>query len=282
MDIPASPEGDSIRLPDYVTEVPVNFIPALSTYARLLEGVELSLSSGGQVSEDVFLVRDDGKYRLYAIGEHDYQRIISKEEQGQSHLLINGESTVEVDYSSMHANLLLNREGLPSEKAFYERLLKALGIAPSKKSRSRLKLFFTISLDRKSFDRFNEAANRSIYEETGERPIDLLGVTPEQIYRAIVDTYPPLAPYICTGEHREWLEHEESEIMIDVLETLAKMGVVGLPLHDSVIAVAKYAHIVKLVMSACYKKKTGFEPYVKLCLPCRAPEADTESGHRRY
>jgi len=173
---------------------------------------------------------------------------------------------VELDYSAMHANLLLNKERLPSDGSFYERLLTALEIKPSKKSRGALKQIFNTSLNNESFNGFNLAAYGLTDDDDNnpERLIGILGVSPRQIYDAAVETYPPLAPYICTSKQLwKWLQHEESEIMIEVLETLAKMGIVGLPVHDSVIAPAKHVDIVKPVMSACYKKKMRFAPIIK-------------------
>lgn len=67
----------------------MNSIPALSTYAKLMEDVELSLSNGGQVFRKVILYRFDGK-RLYASGTYNYQNGIPKGER--LYLLINGEA----------------------------------------------------------------------------------------------------------------------------------------------------------------------------------------------
>jgi hypothetical protein len=241
--------------------IKVNSIPALSTYANLMEGVELSLSNGGQVFRRVNLYRKEGK-RLYAYGIYNYQNGILKEDR--HHLLINGEAVVELDFSAMHGNLLLNRVGQPCRTDFYECILKKLGVAPTKHRRDAVKQMVNASFNINSIRGYAGAAGRAVDKNSGKRLIEILGVKPKQVYEAILRAHPKLAPYICTGKHWEWLQTTDSEIMMDMLETLAKMGVAGLPLHDSVIAPAKHADAVRQVMSECYKRKMGFEPYVKV------------------
>lgn len=238
----------------------MNSIPALSTYAKLLEGVELTLSNGGQVFSGVVLYRIDGK-RLYASGIYNYQNGIPSEER--PHLLINGESVVELDFSAMHGNMLLNRVGEPCRSDFYERILRELGVTPSKARRDSVKQMVNASFNVNSIKGYAGAVGRTVDATSGKRLVEVLGAKPKQVYQTILRVYPALEPYVCNGKQWERLQTTDSEIMIDVLETLAKMEIVGLPVHDSVIAAAKYADIVKPVMSACYKKKMGFEPCIK-------------------
>jgi hypothetical protein len=238
----------------------VNSIPALSTYARPIERVELSLSNGGQVFSKVDLYRIDGK-RLYAFGIYNYQNGIPKEER--QFLLINGESVVELDFSAMHGNLLLNRVGEPCRSEFYECILKELRVVPTEEKRAAVKQMVNASFNVNSSKGYAGAVGRTVDETSGKRLIEILGTKPKQVYEAILRAHPKLAPFICTGKHWEWLQTTDSEIMIDVLKTLAKLGVGGLPLHDSVIAPTKHAGVVHAVMVQCYKNKMGFEPYVK-------------------
>ena len=58
----------------------VNSIPALSTYTKLIDGVEITLSNGGQVFRKVVLYRVGGK-RLYASGIYNYQNDLPKGER---------------------------------------------------------------------------------------------------------------------------------------------------------------------------------------------------------
>ena len=55
----------------------------------------------------------------------------------------------------------------------------------------------------------------------------------------------------------------DSWIMIDVLETLARLGIVALPEHDSVICPVEHQETVRQVMKEAYKQHMGFEIGVK-------------------
>jgi hypothetical protein len=239
----------------------LNSISALATYDALIDGKKLSLRNGGQVFSDILLRRVDGK-RLYAKGTYNYQGLSKKE---RPLLLIDGEPTVELDFKSMHGNLLLNREGLPSDGRFYEKVLGCLRLKVNEKHRKAVKPLVVASFNVKSVRGFGQACRRIVDRDDEERPrlIDILGVRPRQVSAAIVKAHPSLVNWVCTGKHWEWLQTADSEIMIDVLETLATMGIVGLPVHDSVIAPAKHADTLRRVVSDCYKRKMGFEPVIR-------------------
>jgi hypothetical protein len=241
-------------------ETKMNLIPALSTYVKLVEGTVLALADGSQVYTRVVLVRKSGK-RLYARGIYNYQSGIHKEER--TRLVINGEGVVELDYSAMHGNMLLNREGEPSRADFYERILKELGEEPKKENRDAVKVMTNAAFNVAEDNGYAGAVGNERRGPGGKRLVEILGSRPKQVREAIVRAYPKLAPYVCAGKHWEWLQETDSEIMIDVLETLAGKGIIGLPVHDSVLAPAKHADKVKIVMSICYRRRMGRAPVIK-------------------
>jgi hypothetical protein len=224
------------------------------------EQIKLSLSNGGQIFEDVVLRRVKGK-RLYATGMYNYQNI--PKEERKKYLLINGQPTTEIDFVALHGNLLLNREGCPSDRLFYEKILRTLGFRNSKKKRAALKTIVCASFNIKSRQAFCVLANR-ISDDDGNRLIGYLNdIRPIEIYHAIIETHPAISKYICTGDHSDWLQTTDSEIMISILKRLARAGVVALPLHDSCIVTKDNKDVCIRSMKKIYKKHMRFEGKVK-------------------
>ena len=239
----------------------LNSISALESYNSLIKGKRLSLSNGGQVFTEIRLARIGGK-RLYATGTYNYQGL-PKEERRL--LLIDGEATVELDFKAMHGNLLLNRENLPSDDMLYEKVLRRLGLRVTKRNRQAVKPLVVASFNVKSVRGFGQACRRITDrdDKRHRRLVDILGVRPRQVSDGILKAYPSLVNWVCTGDHSDYLQTLDSNIMIDALESLAKAGVVALPMHDAVIVPAQHEELARRVMKDAYKRFTGFDITVK-------------------
>ncbi len=247
------------RASDREKGLPVSSVPGLETYARLIEGVRLSMSDGSQVFRDIDLYRKDGR-RIYAHGAYNYQSGITKEER--RFLLIDGESAAELDFPSMHANLLLNRAGQPCRMDVYEAVLREAGLEATAERRKAVKPLVNAAFNLRSPRGFAPMARRCL-DGDGVPLIDRLGVSPSALRAAITKAHPALAPYVCRGDQSAWLQGRESEIMIGTLEALAKKGVVALPLHDSVVVPASRREVARAAMEESYRRKTTFSIRVK-------------------
>jgi len=246
----------------YWAVLATNFWHGSKKHQNLIDNVELSLSDGGQVFRDVWLFRN--KARLFQHGANNYQSLSGDE---RKLLLINGKPTIELDYKSLHPNLLLNRTGNPCpSEDIYERIVQELGLRKSKTRRNAIKLLMLVTLNTDSRQSFSLKANSMVYKKgkrKGKRVMDDIERRPIDVCTAIIRAYPALKPYICTGKHGLSLQQEDSKIMIDVLEMLAKQGVVALPVHDSVIVPVQHKDLAEQTMIDCYEKHTGFTITVK-------------------
>ncbi len=234
----------------------------LKNWLKIVGRVRLSLSNGNQVYERVIPTKH--KARIFTKGNYSYQFLSENDRQ---FLLIDGEPTAELDYKSLHPNLCLNMAGKPCDTLLYEKLLKELGLRKCKKRRRAIKLLVLISLNIGSRGSFTRYCLGEVAENKRDKRVieatKVLGVHPSLIYKAIDKVYPELKPYICNGKHALMLQQKDSEIMEDVLETLALGGAVALPVYDSIIVPAKHRDFAKQTMLNCYKKHTGFEIKVK-------------------
>lgn len=219
----------------------------------LVRNTRLTLSTGKQVFERVWLVKHQARW--FQKGIHGYQSLPKRERKC---LLINGERTVELDYKNLHPNLLLNMVGSPCDSSLYEHVLRDLGLRVCKSRRKALKLIVLVAINIGSASAFTRYVREKMTETIG-----VLGVPPSLIRKSLKKLYPMLSPFICTGKHALMLQQKDSEIMEDVLETLAGDGVVALPLHDSVIVPAQHKESAKRTMIDCYKRHTGFAIEVK-------------------
>jgi len=253
---------DRLVVKESVLQGPSNVeIPGLEQYRALALATSLTLSTGAQVYRRINLIRAQGLYSLYAQGTYNYQSGIHKKERKQ--LLIDNEPTVELDYSALHPNLLLNREHLPCEDNIYDKILHyGLGLEWSKDKRNAMKLLTLAALNNDSLRAYAATAN-IMRNDNDVRLVNILGVKPKQAYDAILKTYSALTPYICRDKELwKWLQHQEGELMINILERLTDMGIVALPEHDSCIVQSRCRDQLKEVMENCYRAMTGYPIHV--------------------
>jgi hypothetical protein len=169
---------------------------------------------------------------------------------------------MELDFPSMHANLLLNREGQPCRADVYEAVLREAGLGVTAERRKAVKPLVNAAFNLSSPRGFAPMARRCVGGD-GVPLIDRLGVRPSVLRKAIVGAHPKLAPYVCGGDQSAWLQGRESEVMIGALEALARKGMAALPLHDSVVVPARHREVARAAMEESYRQQTGFSIRVK-------------------
>ena len=172
-------------------------------------------------------------------------------------MIINGEPTVELDYSGLHIRMLYNRIGIDNrdECYVYEKSDEA-----NKLDRDRIKLASLIVInsgDRKSAIRaiHNECRKKDIHYPAGEF----------YRYSALVDSFEQhheqIRQFFYTKKGRE-LQYQDSIIMANILCRITKQNIPALPVHDSVICPVQHEEFLRQLMIEEYEKVMGFEPVI--------------------
>ena len=178
--------------------------------------------------------------RLYG-NENSYQSI-KKSDRGK--IKIDGSYTTELDFSSIHINLLYAYVGKQAPVDCYnffpDRLL-------AKKS-------LLIAINAKSV----EAAALALAKEwTTANPAKPLSAEQAKIViDDAVKAHSPIKQYICSGVGAG-LQRLDSELAINIVMTCKQQGIVALPIHDSFIVAQKNEDTLKKIMQDEYSRYTG-------------------------
>lgn len=214
--------------------------------------------------------------RWYQTGGYSYQQLSEMERRK---IIMNGYEVNEVDYSSMHPNILYTWEKKQAPSDIYLSVVNHLRnsgyntinkdivkgvILMSFNVKSPAGLNTAIGNDGEDERRANNTRKR---EGRQVKPvlsdeIKKIGIEPTEIIKAFRSVHPDIGKYAysCCGNK---LMLAESGIMTAVLLELKRRGIPSAPIHDSVLFPKQYANDVKQIMLDEYKKITGFDIKVK-------------------
>jgi len=163
---------------------------------------------------------------------------------------INGEKTVEIDYSAYHILMLYNQEGIDYQDDPYS-------VCEGLKMRAIYKSVGLISINAKN----NKSAYGAIYDEFKENNIPLPNIDKPLVHlvKTFRDAHKPIEQYLFSGIGLT-LQNIDSHIMNAILMRLMDKGILGLSVYDSVIVAEQHEAFTKEVMTEEYKKIMGFNP----------------------
>ena len=184
--------------------------------------------------------------RLYG----GFWQAMSSDER-QEHILIEGDCCVELDYGQMSLAILYGLTGTkPPEGDLYD--LSAEGIPTDY---------------RKGIKTVIQALINSSKVPTkmpkGVRKLIPSRYTIKDILEAVARKHPAIYPQMTSGIGMQ-LFRKESDILVDVLETLRWEGIVALPVHDAVVVRDDNSDKAKAVMKKVFREHTGITPDVTL------------------
>jgi len=174
-------------------------------------------------------------------------------------ITINGEPTVEVDYSELHPRLMYWERGLePPDGDLYDLGLRYPEAPEYDKTKEPYKS------KRKVIKAY---INALINDEKGQfhldhRQIKTIGMNTRRLRELVFEKHPILKEIAGTGAGLRY-QYYDSQMAEQVLEELLSQGIVCLPIHDSFICSTQYETQLSAAMIAAYHRLCGVEPRLK-------------------
>ena len=260
------------------TEKIKRFRNDLKTYNELRQDTVFSIVGYNDITEkcDLFLkdyatnkvdneiyLRNPYIYRVFnedfKTGGRYYDGIESNMPKILRNLLyINGDKTIEKDFSGMHIRMLYNLKGENPRGNFYDDLS---GDDPV--LRNLYKLIALISINAGS----QKAVYKAIRNKT--KNSELKSLFPEKItddsikfyYNIWLKAHSKIAEYF-NSDIGVKLQYKDSLISSGVIKHFTRKGIPVLVIHDSFIVNDKYSAELVEVMKKEYKKQLGYEPEI--------------------
>lgn len=196
--------------------------------------------------------------RLYG-GQHE-----TMPKECRKHIQIDGEPTVELDYSALHPNLLLWLTESPECADPYSRIAEEAGL-----SREAVKALMLRLINANTEADFCRTVTRSgnpeekakVARDSAQAFEGFIEGVPDcytggQFIEAVTRAFPAFGGLIGSGIGLT-LQHHDSEIIIDAITKCLDAGFIGLPVHDSLIVPISRQDEARRFMAAAYADRTG-------------------------
>ncbi|MBD3247549.1 hypothetical protein GF378_02930 [Candidatus Pacearchaeota archaeon] len=174
-------------------------------------------------------------------------------------LTINGNSTSEVDYTSMHVNLAYflaeSNAKNPHLQDSYSPVVKKLGLKETQETRDAIKKCILVAFNTPDVLTCARAFNYNHRKDS--KRLSKLGVKSKDVYEAFLKTNPGLYGVFHNIENKSHhLMFHESSIMKKCLVKAKEKGIYAAPIHDSMVCEKGYETQVKDIMEQEYRKYT--------------------------
>ncbi len=195
--------------------------------------------------------------RLHTRGFMHYQGL-SKEERKD--ITINGDQTIELDYSGLHPNLLYASEGIQYIKDPYS------VVDERPEARHFLKHILIYMINSKDKTTAERAANFWLRQNHSEREqLKEIGITRARPFiDKFFEEHQRISHYFCKGKDTGMqIMNKDSKIALDIINHFAKKNIPILAIHDSFIVQEQFCDELYDVMKNTYQKRTGFRIRIK-------------------
>jgi hypothetical protein len=187
----------------------------------------------------------------------EYQQL-NKEERKT--ILINGSPVCELDYSSLHIQMLYNLIGVQFEGDPYDLFDEDTIL------RNGVKLLFNIMLNAKSKLGAISSFNQKLFEDnklqTLRETLIQKNITTQTLAQIILDSHPKIVQFI-NSDMGIKLQNKDSMIAMRIIDHFTKKDIPCLCVHDSFIVPKRYKDELEGVMKEEYRTEMGFDCVVK-------------------
>lgn len=202
-------------------------------------------------------------YRVFSRGDFryggryygaEYQQI---NKQDRKQILINGNKTVEGDYSGLHLNMLYHLCGLEFPGDPY------LAVIDDPELRDLMKLVSLIAINAEKKYKAIRSINNARYEDWEfHQFLKFKNLKSNELFEMFENTHYKIANNFYNDEGVR-LQNIDSQIAEKILKHFTKQGVPCLCIHDSFIVEEKYKDELEIVMQETYQKVMGHKIGIK-------------------
>ncbi|AEG48439.1 hypothetical protein Sphch_0744 [Sphingobium chlorophenolicum L-1] len=173
-------------------------------------------------------------------------------------ITINGEATVELDFSGCSIRMLYHRNNKPFEGDVYgleavDAFVQAKGLPP-KRFRPGIKRLAQVLFNS---DRNVRPEEMKLKGDERVRP----WFTEARVVAMLREKHAPIA-HEFQSEAWKWTQRQDSEIALTVISNLMEKGIVALSIHDSFIVIDGEEDLLIEEMNNCYLDKFSFLPEI--------------------
>jgi hypothetical protein len=221
--------------------------------------------------------------RLYTSTPRGVQQLTGGHRGERRTLLINGQPTVEIDYSGFHPRLLYHRLGIAFNSDPYEfgpeiatrRNQDDLREAKRDLNKQVLNAAINARSPRAAINACKGAARFYNYKTNSRKwgkklkkaiklraALESTGLSFAGIYDAAVGAHGPVGQYFCSDAGL-WLMNLDGKLALDIMHYFACRNIPCLSVHDSFIVDYRHEAELRGVMIGFYHERFGFDPKLK-------------------
>jgi len=169
-------------------------------------------------------------------------------------ITINGNSVTELDFSSLHINMLYNQLGLEGPGDAYSVFKEQ----PLLRLLAKRLMLVAVNVARSSTI-FREVSKWLETELVLKAQFEASGYSLEEIYDLLLERHTAIRPLLNNPATGLKLQRMDSDIAFNIIDEMMNQGIPCLPVHDSFIVPSQHEKLLEETMKAKYKERMGFD-----------------------